>query len=235
MGRGIIHEPDDIRDDNPPSNPELLAYLEQELVSSGYDLKRLKRLIFTSTAYQFSSIPRFKTPEARANFSSYLLRRVEAEVLNDALNEITGSTDLYTSAVPEPFTYIPKDMNAVEVADGSITSSFLTLFGRSARATGMESERVNELASPQWLYVLNSAQIQNKLQNGPKLAAMLASGGTANEIAERLYLTILSRFPTDADVQAAEEYAKTGVTQGRDVWVDLAWALINSPEFLLRH
>ena len=99
----------------------------------------------------------------------------------------------------------------------------------------MESERVNELASPQWLYMLNSAQVQNKLQSGPKLAAMLSAGGSANEIAERLYLTILSRFPTDADVQAAEEYAKTGVTKDRDVWIDLAWALINSPEFSLRH
>jgi len=123
----------------------------------------------------------------------------------------------------------------VEVADGSITSSFLTLFGRSARATGMESERVNELASPQWLYTLNSAQMQGKLQNGPKLAALLAAGGSTQEIAERLYLTVLSRFPTEADVKAAEEYAKTGVTQGRDVWLDLAWALVNSPEFLLRH
>ena len=64
---------------------------------------------------------------------------------------------------------------------------------------------------------------------------MLASGGKTKEIAERLYLTILSRFPTDADVKAVEEYAKTGVTKGRDVWIDLAWALINSPEFLLRH
>jgi len=235
MGRGIIHEPDDIREDNPPSNPELLAYLEKELISSGYDLKYLRRLIFTSTAYQFSPIPRSERPEARANFASYLLRRVEAEVLIDALNEITGSTDLYTSAVPEPFTYIPNSMSAVALADGSITSSFLTLFGRSARATGMENERVNELASPQWLHMLNSATIQNKLQSGPKLAAMLSSGGKPNEIAERLYLTILSRFPTDADVKAAEEYAKTGVTKGRDVWIDLAWALINSPEFLLRH
>ena len=55
------------------------------------------------------------------------------------------------------------------------------------------------------------------------------------KIAEKLYLTILSRFPTDADVKAAEEHAKNGVTKGRDAWVDLAWALINSPEFLLRH
>lgn len=234
MGRGIIHEPDDIREDNPPSNPELLAYLEKEFVSSGYDLKHLKRLIFTSTTYQFSSIPKSKKPEAKANFASYLLRRVEAEVLIDALNGITGSTDLYTSAVPEPFTYIPSSMPAVALADGSISSSFLTLFGRSARATGMENERVNELASPQWLYMLNSATIQSKLQTGPKLRAMISSG-KPNEITERLYLTILSRFPTDADVKAAEAHAKTGVAKGRDVWIDLAWALINSPEFLLRH
>jgi len=235
MGRGIIHEPDDIRDDNPPSNPELLAYLEKELVSNAYDLKHLRRLIFTSTTYGLSPIPRSERPEATANFANYMLRRVEAEVLIDALNEITGSSDLYTSAVPEPFTYIPKDMSAVALADGSVTSSFLMLFGRSARATGMENERVNELGSTQWLYMLNSATMQSKLQSGPKLKAMLSSGGKPNEIAERLYLTILSRFPTDADVKAAEEHAKTGVAKGRDVWVDLAWALINSPEFLLRH
>ena len=153
----------------------------------------------------------------------------------DTLNQITGSSDLYSSAVPEPFTYIPRDMPAVSVADGSITSSSLTLFGRSARATGMETERVNELASRQWLYMLNSATVQNKFQSGPKLAALLAQGGSPTEIAERLYLTILSRFPTDADVRAAEDYAKSGVVKGRDVWIDLAWSLINSPEFLLRH
>jgi hypothetical protein len=235
MGRGIINEPDDIRPDNPPSNPELMAYLEKEFVSSGYDLKHLKRLIFTSTTYQFSSIPRFKGTDAKANFASYALRRVEAEVLIDALNDITGSSDLYTSAVPEPFTYIPSDMSAVALADGSVTSSFLTMFGRSARATGLEAERVSELASTQWLHMLNSATIQSKLQSGPKLGAIVSSTGSVKDITEKLYLTILSRFPTDADVKAVEEYAKTGVTQGRDVWLDIAWALINSPEFLLRH
>ncbi|OGV64792.1 MAG: hypothetical protein A2283_04005 [Lentisphaerae bacterium RIFOXYA12_FULL_48_11] len=235
IGRGIIHEPDDIRDGNPPSNAEVLACLEKELVSSGYNLKHLKRLILTSTVYQFSSIPRSKSPEAGANFASYPLRRVEGEVLIDALNSITGGSDLYTSAVPEPFTYIPQDMSAVELADGSISSSFLTLFGRSARATGMESERINELDSTQWLCMLNSTTIQNKLQSGQKLASLFSAGGKPNEIAERLYLTILSRFPTDADIRAAEEYAKSGVTKGNNVWIDLAWALINSPEFLMRH
>lgn len=236
LGRGIIHEPDDIRDDNPPSNPELLAYLEKELVSSGYNLKHLKRLIFTSTTYQLSSVVRHNTPEARANFASYPLRRVEAEVLIDAINRITGSSDLYTSAVPEPFTYIPKDMPAVALADGSITDSFLTLFGRSARATGTESERVNELASPQWLHMLNSGQIQNKLQTGPKLSALLAAAGNnPKETLDKLYLTILSRYPTERDVHIAEQYLKSGVARGRDAWIDIIWALINNPEFLLRH
>jgi hypothetical protein len=160
---------------------------------------------------------------------------VEAEVLIDALNGITGNSDLYSSAVPEPFTYIPRDRPAVALADGSVTSPFLTLFGRSARATGMENERVNELASTQWLYMLNSATIQSKLRDGTKLSAMVSAGGTPRDIAERLYLTILSRFPTDADIKAAEEYAKMRVAKGRDVWIDLAWALINSPEFLMRH
>ncbi|NMC22030.1 MAG: DUF1553 domain-containing protein, partial [Thermogutta sp.] len=235
MGRGIIHEPDDIRDDNPPSNPELLAYLEQELTSNGYDLKHLKRLIFTSTTYQLSPISHYQGTEGMANFASYIMRRVEAEVLADALDRITGVSDLYTSAVPEPFTYIPKDMRAVTIADGSISSSFLTLFGRSARATGMENERVNELASPQWLYMLNSGEIQNKLQNGPKLGALIAAGGSTKDITERLYLTILSRFPTQEEIDAMDEYLKLGVAKGRDAWIDLAWALINGPEFLLRH
>jgi len=235
MGRGIIHEADDIQKDNPPSNPELLAYLEKELVSHKYDLKHLTRLILTSRTYQLSSVPRHKDPRALANFASYPLRRVEAEVLIDAVNQITGATDLLTSAVPEPFTYIPKEMPAVAVADGSISSSFLMLFGRSARGTGMQSERISELASSQWLHLLNSGHIQDKLTKGWKLRALLKSSTKQNVIVEKLYLAILSRFPTEEEQAAAAAYAKSGVVKGPDVGIDLAWSLINSQEFLLRH
>ena len=147
LGRGIIQEPDDIRDDNPPSNPALLAYLEKQMVAGHYDLKRLYRLILNSQTYQLSSMPRFNAPEAEANFASYPLRRLDAEVLIDAINKVTGASDLYTSPIPEPFTYIPKGMPAVAIADGSITSPFLALFGRSARATGLENER-NQQTDP---------------------------------------------------------------------------------------
>jgi len=248
LGRGIIHEPDDIRDNNPPSNPALLAYLEKEFIASRYDLKRLYRLILNSKTYQFSSMPRFTTPEAEAQFASYPLRRLDAEVLIDAINKITGTSDLYTSAIPEPFTYIPQDKPAVAIADGSITSPFLALFGRSARATGMENERNNKPVPAQWLHLLNSSHIQRKLDQGPKLRALFDAGKNQSNIVEELYLTILSRFPTPDEVKniawqgqvvPPPKSSKPGtpptVQKRREDWVDIIWALINSTEFLYRH
>ena len=256
LGRGIIHEPDDIRPDNPPSNPALLAYLEKELVAGRYDLKHLYRLILNSRTYQFSPTPRFPSPEAAANFASYPLRRLDAEVLIDAINKITGATDLYTSAIPEPFTYIPADQPAIALPDGSITSPFLALFGRSARATGMVCERDNKPVPAQWLHLLNSSHIQRKMEQSANLKAILDPSHPPSAIIEDLYLTILSRFPTPAEVQTIESYgqlqpAKPAAAAGpakpakaptpaaaakrRDDWLDIAWSLLNSSEFLYRH
>ena len=91
LGRGMVQEPDDIRPDNPPANPELLAFLERELVSARYDLKRIYRLILASQVYQLSSIP--------ANFACYPLRRLDAEVLIDAVCQVTGTAEEYSSAI----------------------------------------------------------------------------------------------------------------------------------------
>jgi len=175
LGRGIIHEPDDIRPDNPPVNPELLAYLEKELIAGKYDLKRLYRLILNSQTYQLSSVPKTRSPEAEANFASYPLRRLEAEVLIDALNQITGTTEKYSSEVPEPYTFIPEDQRSIALPDASITSSFLEMFGRPARNTGLESERSNKPTTDQRLHFLNSSHIQRKIENSPKLQALFAT------------------------------------------------------------
>lgn len=244
LGRGIVHEPDDIREDNPPVNPELLAYLEKELIASHYDLKRFCRLILNSTTYQSSAMPQSTSPQAEANLASYPLRRLDAEVLIDAINQITGTTDLYTSPIPEPFTYIPEDMPAIGIADGSITSPFLALFGRSARATGMENERDNDFVPAQWLHLLNSSHIQRKLEQGPRLQEIFNARRPQQETIEVLYLTILSRFPTAAEVENARAYcapaaegksAKANSQARREGLVDIAWSLINSTEFLFRH
>ena len=129
LGRGIVQEPDDLRPDNPPSNPELLRYLERELIHSRYDMKRVYRLILTSNTYQLSSVARSDSPDAAAHFAYYPLRRLDAEVLADALCQITGTTEEYSSPIPEPFTFIPPTERSIALADGSITSPFLELFG----------------------------------------------------------------------------------------------------------
>jgi hypothetical protein len=244
VGRGIVHEPDDLREDNPPSNPVLLAYLELEMVASRYDLKSLYRTILNSRTYQLSSMPRVTTPQAEAQFASYPLRRLDAEVLMDAINKVTGTSDLYTSPIPEPFTYVPEDKQAIALPDGSITSPFLALFGRSARATGMENERNNKPVPAQWLHLLNSSHIQRKLEQGSRLKAILDSGRPQPEILKELYLTILSRYPTPDEVKSVGAYGaaaaarpagKASGPKRREEWVDVAWALINSTEFLYRH
>ncbi|MBI4579949.1 MAG: DUF1553 domain-containing protein [Planctomycetes bacterium] len=235
LGRGVIHEPDDIRPDNPPTNPGVLTLLERELVSARWDLKRIYRLILNSTTYQLSSIPGSDHPDGPANFAHYPLRRLEAEVLIDAVCQITGTTEAYTSAIPEPFTFIPGDQRSIALADGSITSSFLELFGRPARDTGLESERNNRPTTAQRLHLLNSSHIQRKLERVRPAPSWGTPRGNPREAIEGLYLAILSRFPTEEELMIVRDSFRPGGGKGREALVDLAWALINSAEFSYRH
>jgi hypothetical protein len=235
LGRGIVHEPDDVRPDNPPGNPELLACLEQELIAARYDLKHVYRLILNSKTYQLSSISRDNRPEGEANFSHYPLRRLEAEVLIDALCQITGTTEKYSSAIPEPFTFVPEDHRSIALEDGSISSSFLELFGRPPRDTGLESERSNRPTAAQRLHLLNSSHIQRKIEQSPKLQRLFQSKRMPREVVTELYLTMLSRFPTQEELKILAGYSQSGGVKGREALVDLSWALINSAEFLYRH
>ena len=236
LGRGIIHEPDDIRPDNPASHPELLALLQKELVASQYDLKHLYRLILNSKVYQRSSVPETDDPRGEACFASYGVRRIEAEVLIDALNQITGTTEQYSSYIPEPFTFIPEAHRTIALADGSITSPFLELFGRPPRDTGLEAERNNAPSSAQRLHLLNSTHIHHKLVGSRKLQKLISSPGKSQRrIMIELYLTIVSRFPTERELAIVKAYGQGEETKGTKALVDLAWALINSTEFQYRH
>ena len=236
FGRGIVHEPDDIRPGNPPSVPGLLDYLEKEFAAGGYDQRKLLRLIMNSRVYQLSSIPRTPDPRAAAMFASYPVRRLEAEVLLDAVCAVTGTTEGYNSPIPEPFTYIPPSDRSVNLADGSITSPFLELFGRSPRDSGRVMERANTPSAAQRLYLLNSSQIHGKIEKSWRLKAIVQKNrDKPAALAEAIYLAVLSRPPTAAEASAALAHGtagKAGVKQAAD---DLVWALINSCEFLHRH
>jgi len=236
LSRGIIHEPDDIRPGNPASNPELLEVLSRELVLSDYDLRHLYRMILNSATYQRSPIPRSKHAEAEALFSHAIVRRHDAEVLIDALCYITGTTEKYESPVPEPFTFIPEDKRSIELTDGSITSPFLEMFGRPSRDTGLWSERNNRATDGQRLHLLNSNDIQRRIQRSWRLEKLLRSAGRDRQKSIRsVFLLILSRPPTEAETAALAKYATKARLQPYQVAGDLVWALINSKEFLYRH
>jgi hypothetical protein len=237
LGRGIIQEPDDIRPDNPAVNPELLAFLERELVGAHYDLKHVYRLILNSQVYQLSSIPMTGDPQGAANFANYPLRRLDAETLIDAVCQITGTTEEYSSPIPEPFTFLPEGQRATGLPDGSIGSSFLEMFGRPPRDTGLESERNNNPTSEQRLHLLNSSHIQLKIQQSAKLRTLVQArpGGKPRDPIDRVYLATLSRYPTDEELKTVAAYYQSVQGNKWPAIADLAWALINSAEFLYRH
>ena len=247
FGIGIVHEPDDIRPDNPPTNRELLAVLQRELVESDFDLKLIYRLILNSATYQRSCIPTTDQPEAELRFAHYPIRRLDAEVLIDAICQITGTTESYSSLIPEPWTFIPGSERSICLADGSITSPFLELFGRPARNTGYETERGTAPSAAQKLHLLNSSHIQQKLaasvaavpatetrRRGRRRGRNDAAGMSSRSVTD-LYLRVLSRYPTEPERAAISEYLSSAEAQGPEGMIDLTWALINTPEFLYRH
>ncbi len=247
FGIGIVHEPDDIRHDNPPTNRELLAVLQRELVESDFDLKHIYRLILNSAAYQQSCIPATDHPEAELHFAHYPIRRLDAEVLIDAVCQITGTTESYSSLIPEPWTFIPGSERSICLADGSITSPFLELFGRPARNTGYQSERGNKPSAAQKLHLLNSGHIRDKIEASGAAVPDTRTGRrgsrrgrssvatSSRETITDLYLRVLSRYPTEPELAAIGEYLSSADAQGPEGLIDLTWALINTSEFLYRH
>jgi len=237
LGRGIIHEPDDIRPDNPPVSSELLAYLAAELVRADYDLRHVYRVILNSRTYQQSPIPRSDHPEAEAVFACYRVRQLDAEVLIDALCWFSGGQgESYSSAIPEPFTYIPERARTIALADGSITSPFLEMFGRPPRDTGLETERNRRPTDAQRLHLINSSHIQRKIERSRRLKRLIRrSKGDSDALIRRIYLNILSRHPSQSEMDAVGKLFKGAGSHPTQGAVDLAWALVNSKEFLYRH
>lgn len=233
MGRSLTADPDEIAGGTPPEDPALLNYLAGELEHNHYSLKLIYREILTSEVYQLSSLPRGEAERSRAHFASYAPRRLDAEVLIDALCQTTGTSEDYSSAIPEPYTYMPAGQRAIGLPDGSISSAFLEQFGKPARDTGLQSERNNSFTDSQRLHMLNSSHILNKLQKGPAMLALESSARNPEELVNSLYLTFLSRYPTAEERAVALKRLAAG--NRNDGATDLAWAIVNSTEFLYRH
>ena len=238
LGRGIVHEADDLRADNPPLIPELLDALAAALVTSGYDLRYLCRLVASSAAYCSASCPppEYAQPDlAREHFAVFALRRLPAEVLDDVICDLTGVSSSYSSVIPEPFTYVPPEARTIALADGSISSSFLILFGRPARDDGVLAERNNGINGKQRLYLFNSGDLYRKLGRIGQRDDFKGRPFLQNIPA--LYWLFYSRPPTRDEYQLLRDEWSLQ-PGGKARWrfqQDLAWVFINTSEFLYQH
>lgn len=224
FGRGIVDPEDDLRVTNPPSNPELLDALSQHFRDSKFDLKDLVRTICKSTAYQLSSDPTELNATDQQNFSSFYPRRMPAEVLYDALNHVVG--------VPAGFGGVPQGTTAVQLPDNGFSNYFLQVFGKPEAESACECERSPEANLAQSLHLLNSGDMQNRLQNGQGFAATLARDKERTDEAKAtsLYLRAFARTPTADELQLVCNHVASTENKSQ-AWEDVLWAVLNAKEF----
>ena len=137
--------------------------------------------------------------------------------------------------IPEPFSWVPEEKRSIALPDGSISSAFLDLFGRPPRDTGLLTERSNRPTSAQRLHLLNSTHLQSKITKSKKLRSLFDAYPNPLDAVAPVYLTILSRYPSEQEIEAVKTYSQSSEAKGVQVLYDLTWALLNNTEFLYRH
>lgn len=229
LGRGIVEPLDDVRLTNPPSHPELLTALAKDFAEHRFDFRHLLKTIVASRTYQLSAAVTPSNMADEQNFSRAVLRRLDAEVLLDAICQTTG--------IPEKFDGVPAGSRAIQLWDSQVPHYFLGIFGRPIRSTPCECERAGAPNVSQVLHVLNSPEIQAKLTHDGGFLAKLSrqSGLSNNQLIDELYLTFFSRFPTDQERATADKYLQAQSGNRTAAIEDLAWSMLNSLEFVFNH
>jgi len=239
--RGLIDPEDDIRETNPATNPELLDALAEHFVASGHDLKAVVRVITQSNTYQLSATPNAYNAVDHQNFSHYYPKRLQAEVLLDALDQLTGATTNFAD--------LPPGTRAISLPDNSYnrSSPFLKVFGRPEGASVCECERVQSPSLAQSLHLMNAADVKSKLSTpGGRADRLSKSNEPESQKVREIYLAAFSREPSAEELKVAETYiARSRVdAQGksldparakREAYEDLLWAIINTKEYLYVH
>tara|TARA_R110002111_G_scaffold117466_2_gene179492 strand:- start:64942 stop:67407 length:2466 start_codon:yes stop_codon:yes gene_type:complete len=227
MDTGFVEPIDDMRETNPASNPELLEALADHFVESGYDLKALMRVIMNSRAYQLSSDPRPENVAKTRFYTQYNVKRLPAEVMLDALDDLTGSQ--------ERFRGVPEGTRAIELPDPNFNSYFLDTLGRPKRVITCECERTSQPNLAQVLQVANGQLINTKLatKNG-RIEQLLKAKAADHDVFTEIYLAAYSRNPTKQELANCDQIVKSSKDK-REGYQDVMWAISNSREFLFNH
>lgn len=224
---GLVEPVDDLRATNPPSNPALFKSLQNKLVASGFDLRQVMRTILNSRTYQLTSATTLANATDTRFYSHYYARRLPAEVLLDAVSDVTD--------VPESFAGYPLGVRASQLPDSGLNSYFLSTFGRSERVTACACERQGEITLPQLLQMQNGEMILSKIAAPQgRLSEWLKASTDDNVLVENLFVTCLARRPTAAESDAIRQ-SLVGDGSRDEKFRDLFWALLNSKEFAFNH
>jgi hypothetical protein len=221
---------DDFRLSNPPSNPALLDALAAELVRSKYDLKALMRTIMSSHLYQLASEPNETNASDTRNFSRFYRRRMSAEMMADAICDITG--------VPNKYPGLPEGSRAVQAWTYKIESRTMDAFGRPNSSSDCPCERNVKPAIAQALHLMNSDVLHGKLtsKEATSRPQRLATGtASPHDIVTELYLACYGRLPTEEELQVATAPFTDDPATRRQAIEDVLWALVNSAEFVFNH
>lgn len=242
LGRGLVQELDDLRETNPPSNPELLDRLAKDFSDPSsehpagrdartrhkFDVKHVIRTIATSRVYQLSAEPTEHNRNDRSNFARYYARRMTAEVLHDAVDQAVGKKT--------EFNGVSKNARAVDLPHENFGSYFLDAFDRPKRVTVCECERSSGATLAQVLLLANSDEVESKLSDSNSRVAKLLKAKTRLPAAvEDLYLSALSRYPTDAEKKRTADFLAKHGSDPQKALEDVLWAILNSKEFLFNH
>jgi WD40 repeat protein len=237
FGRGLVNPVDDLRASNPAMNAALLDALATHFVKIKFDQKALIRTVMQSRLYQLSHTPNESNTADTRNFSRMYLRRLRAEVLMDAINDVTG--------VPSSFAATWPGARAIETWNFKISSEFLDAFGRPNSSSDPPCERNTSGTIVQALHLMHGDGLQKKITHAKGRARRLAdSKKTVAEIADEVYLAALSRRPTKNETVFVEKFyqghnnakdAEDGENNRRTATEDFIWAIINSAEFVFNH
>lgn len=230
MGRGLVEPVDDLRATNPATHPQLLDRLAQDFVQGGYDVRRTLRLIANSAAYQRAA-PRTPANGGLDRFYAYALTKpLEAEVLADALANVTGVADRYGD--------LPAGTRAVTLHDPQIPAASLDILGRCSRTGSCDEEATRSGGLARTLHLINGAVLNRKIASPEgRLHQLLKQGKTNDQILAELTLRALGRPPAAAERAAwLRELAAAATEQARlEVLEDWFWAVLSGREFTSNH